>query len=59
LYRSGGNGVYGQNLTNRIFPQGKNVFLRKSQIIDMFLPAETPFAVLLYGIGSGYKATPA
>jgi hypothetical protein len=45
-----------QNLTNRIFPQGKDVFAGKGQVIGVFPPYKPPFAVLLYGVGGGDKA---
>jgi hypothetical protein len=56
LYQSGSGGMDNQHPPNRIFPQGKDVFAGKGQVIGMFPPYKPPFAVLLYGIGSSYQA---
>jgi hypothetical protein len=40
----------GQNLPYRVFPEGENMFPRKGQVIGVFPPIETPFAVLLNGV---------
>jgi hypothetical protein len=37
----------GQNLTDRVFPEGKDMFPGKSQVVGMFLLKQPPLAVLL------------
>jgi hypothetical protein len=48
------SGIDGQHPPYRVFPQGKDMFPVKSEVIGVFLPEETPLAVLLYAIGGGY-----
>jgi hypothetical protein len=59
LYRSGSSGIYSQNLTNRIVPQGKDRFPRKGQVVGVVPPQKPPLAMLLDAIGGGDKAVPA
>jgi hypothetical protein len=49
-------GIDGQNLADRVFPQSKDAFPGKSQVVGMFLAEKPPFAVLLYGVGCRDKA---
>jgi hypothetical protein len=55
LYGSDSGGIYRQDLSYRVFPEAKDVFPRKGQIIRVFPPYKPPLAVLLNGISSRDK----
>jgi hypothetical protein len=56
LYGSGSGGIDCQNFPYRVFPETKDVFPRKGEVIGVFPPYKLPFAVLLNGKSSRDKA---